>query len=112
MPAANRIPLRTRSALRSASRRVRSTTLIGLGKGCTIERLLIRLAGVAIELQGQPPHLAIQRTDLQAQPLQIGSRRQIHQVPDPRGDRICPVAGQPPAACDHRRHARKLVAVN
>jgi hypothetical protein len=40
--------------------------LIGLGKGCTIERLLIRLAGIAIELQGQPPYLSIQRTDLHA----------------------------------------------
>ena len=66
MPAANRIPLRTRSALRSTSRRTRSTMLFGLGKGCAIERLLIRLAEIAIELQGQPPYLAIQRTDLHA----------------------------------------------
>jgi len=34
--------------------------------GCTIEQLLIRLAVAAIELQGQPPNLAIQFTDLPA----------------------------------------------
>jgi hypothetical protein len=85
-PAADRITLRTRSALRSTSRRARSTTLIGLGKGlgkgCTIERLLTRLGGIAIELQGQSPYLAIQRTDLYAQPRHIATGRHFHQVPD------------------------------
>src|SRR3954454_2460165 len=102
MPAASLIPLRARRALRSTSRRTRSRIICGLG---TVGTGFLRVRGawarpgagaatLGLQLDGQPPDLAVQRTDLRAQPADVAAGRQVEQVPGAGGEAPGGTAGR------------------
>jgi len=80
--------------------------------GAIIPKLAKTHRVYALELQGQSPDLSIQRSHLCAQPLHIATRRQVQQMPQPRGRRIDLTAGHLPGAGDHRCHGCEFVAVD
>jgi hypothetical protein len=71
---------------RSPARRTRSSTFVGSG-GAPLPNLIL-LPGLLIEFGAQAPDFPIHRTDLPAQSLNVGARREIEQVQDPRGNAI------------------------
>jgi hypothetical protein len=76
------------------SRRTRSTTARGVRVVADgndgIGPLLTGASAAALplELQGEPPYLAVERADLGTQPVEVGARREVYQVPH-RADSPC-----------------------
>ena len=102
------MPLRARRALRSTSRRTRSRIVCGLG---TVGMALLRRLGatgrpatgaalLGLQLQAQPPDLAVQRADLGAQPADVAPGRQVDQVPGAGGQ--APGRVRRPGVCARR----------
>jgi hypothetical protein len=69
------------------------------------------LPGLLIEFGAKAPDFAIQRTDLPAQSLNIGARREIEQVQEPRGNAIDLITNPAPHAGLKGRGAGELTGV-
>src|SRR5690349_3570238 len=81
MPVTTLMPLRVRSALRSASRRMRPTSASAVSSGfnrlgttCLLEALLFQLTGQFTDAPVQAHHLLTQARD-------VAAGRQVHDVP-------------------------------
>src|SRR6476661_463208 len=71
---------------RSPARRTRSSTFVGFGARATAKPNLV--AGLVDRVRRSGAGFPIDRSDLPAQSLNVGARREIEQVQDPRGNAI------------------------
>jgi hypothetical protein len=72
---------------------------------------LILLPGLLIESGAQAPDFPIHRSDLPAQSLNVGARREIEQVQEPRGNAIDLITNPAPHAGLKGRGAGELTGV-
>jgi hypothetical protein len=76
----------------------------------TLENLIL-LPGLVIKFGAQAPDFPIHCTDLPAQSLNIGARREIEQVQDPCGNAIDLITNPAPGAGHEGRGAGELTGV-
>ena len=82
------------------------STFFGSGARATAKPNLV--AGLVDRVRRKAPDFAIQRTDLPAQSLNIGARREIEQVQEPRGNAIDLITNPAPHAGLKGRGAGEL----